>query len=164
MNGSIQSTHVFDRLNVIIGIIVSALSYVLGEHWILFFAFLCLNIGDYITGCLKARLANKTSSVRGAIGVFKKLGYWLMIMVAFGSSAIFIEIGEVIGINLGVTSLIGWFVLSTLIINELRSIIENFIEAGYKVPEILSRGLEVADKAVKGTMSVAEELIEKDEK
>ena len=71
-----------------------------------------------------------------------------MIMVAFGASAIFIEIGKVIGVNLGITTLLGWFVLASLIINEIRSILENFVEAGYNVPAILVNGLKVADQIV----------------
>ncbi|MCQ4795612.1 phage holin family protein, partial [Anaerofustis stercorihominis] len=78
----------------------------------------------------------------------KKLGYWLMIMVAFGASAIFIEIGKAIGVDLGITTLLGWFVLASLLINEIRSILENFVEAGFNVPIILIKGLEVADKVV----------------
>ena len=81
-------------------------------------------------------------------GVLKKLGYWLMIMVAFGASAVFVEIGKAIGIDLEITTLLGWFVLASLIVNEIRSICENFVEAGYNVPQILVKGLEVADKVV----------------
>ena len=60
----------------------------------------------------------------------KKLGYWLMIMVAFGAGAVFIEIGNSIGIDLGITTLLGWFVLASLIVNEIRSICENFGGSG----------------------------------
>ena len=94
------------------------------------------------------KMANKENSVRGWKGVLKKLGYWLMIMVAFGASAIFIEIGKAIGVDLGITTLLGWFVLASLLINEIRSILENFVEAGFNVPIILIKGLEVADKVV----------------
>ena len=137
-----------DWYNVITGAIVAILSYVLGEHWILFVAFLLLNVADWITGWMKSRINRKENSVKGWQGVLKKLGYWIMIMVAFGSSAVFIEIGLAIGINLGVTTLLGWFVLASLIINEIRSIVENFVEAGFDVPYILVKGLEVADKVV----------------
>ena len=71
-----------------------------------------------------------------------------MVMVAFGASAVFIEIGNVIGVDLGITTLLGWFVLASLLINEIRSILENFVEAGFNVPVILVKGLEVADKVV----------------
>ena len=43
--------------------------------------------------------------------------------------------------------MIGWFVLGSLIINETRSILENLIEAGCKVPKALMKGLEVAETA-----------------
>ena len=137
-----------DKYNMIVGAVVAILSYILGEHWILFVAFLLLNVADWFTGWMKSRMAGKENSMAGWKGVLKKLGYWLMIMVAFGASAVFIEIGKAIGIDLGITTLLGWFVLASLIINEIRSILENFVEAGYNVPKILVNGLEVADKVV----------------
>ena len=143
-----QALPFLDEFNAQVGLIVAVLTYIFGEHWILFAGFFALNIIDYITGCLKSRINGKTNSTKGAMGVLKKLGYWLMIMVAFSSSVIFMEIGEVIGVNLGITKLIGWFVLASLIINEIRSILENFVEAGYDVPNVLTKGLEVASKAV----------------
>lgn len=139
---------IIDGYNAIAGAVVAVLSYILGEHWILFAAFLLLNIADWLTGWMKSRLANKENSMKGWKGVLKKLGYWLMIMVAFGASAVFTEIGATIGIDLGITTLLGWFVLASLLINEIRSILENFVEAGFNVPIILVKGLEVADKAV----------------
>mgnify|MGYP000700790958 FL=1 len=139
---------IIDSYNAAVGAIVAVLSYILGEHWILFVAFLLLNVADWLTGWMKSRMAGKENSVRGWKGVLKKLGYWLMIMVAFGASAVFIEIGVVIGIDLGITTLLGWFVLASLLINEIRSILENFVEAGFNIPNILIKGLEVADKVV----------------
>lgn len=68
--------------------------------------------------------------------------------MAFGASTVFVEIGATLGINLEITVLLGWFVLASLIVNEIRSILENFVEMGYKVPRILTQGLEVADKAI----------------
>ena len=139
---------IIDGYNAIVGAIVAVLSYILGEHWVLFVAFLLLNVADWITGWMKSRMAGKENSVKGWKGVLKKLGSWLMIMVAFGASAIFIEIGKAIGVDLGITTLLGWFVLASLLINEIRSILENFVEAGYNVPTILIKGLEVAEKVV----------------
>ena len=139
---------IIDTYNAVAGAVVAVLSYVLGEHWFLFVAFLALNVADWITGWMKSRMAGKENSVKGWQGVLKKLGYWIMVMVSFGASAVFIEIGSTIGVDLGITSLLGWFVLASLIINEIRSIVENFVEAGYNVPAILVNGLEVADKIV----------------
>lgn len=137
-----------DTYNAIVGGIVAVLSFVFGEHWILFALFLLFNIIDWLTGWMKSRIAGKENSMKGWQGVLKKLGYWLMILVAFSASAVFIEIGNTIGIDLGITTLLGYFVLASLIVNELRSILENFVEAGFNVPAILVNGLEVADKMI----------------
>lgn len=137
-----------DTYNAIVGGIVAILSFVFGEHWILFAIFLLFNIADWLTGWMKSRMAGKENSVKGWQGVLKKLGYWLMILVAFATSAVFIEIGNTLGMDLGITTLLGYFVLASLLVNELRSILENFVEAGYNVPTVLVKGLEVADKVV----------------
>lgn len=137
-----------DTYNAIVGGIVAVLSFVFGEHWILFAIFLLFNVADWLTGWMKSRMAGKENSVKGWQGVLKKIGYWLMILVAFAASAVFIEIGNTLGMNLGVTTLLGYFVLASLLVNELRSILENFVEAGYNVPTVLVKGLEVADKVV----------------
>lgn len=133
-----------DKYNIFVGAAVAILNYVFGEHWVLFLAYLLLNICDWLTGWLKSSIAGKTSSNAGLKGVLKKVGHWVMIALAFGMGVVFIEIGNVIGVDLGITILLGWFVLANLTINELRSIIENFVEAGYKVPAVLTKGLAVA--------------------
>lgn len=137
-----------DTYNAIVGGIVAILLFVFGEHWILFAIFLLFNVADWLTGWMKSRMAGKENSMKGWQGVLKKLGYWLMILVAFAASAVFIEIGNTLGMDLGVTTLLGYFVLASLLVNELRSILENFVEAGYNVPIVLVKGLEVADKVV----------------
>ena len=90
---------VIDTYNAIVGAAVAVLSYIFGEHWILFALFLAFNIADWITGWMKSRLAHKENSKAGWKGVLKKLGYWIMIAVAFGASAVFVEIGRTLGIN-----------------------------------------------------------------
>lgn len=139
---------IIDTYNAIVGGIVAILTVVFGEHWILFALFLLFNIADWFTGWMKSRLAHKENSTAGWKGVLKKIGYWLMILVSFGASAVFIEIGTVLGIDLQITTLLGWFVLASLLVNEIRSICENFVEAGFNVPNILIKGLAVADKAI----------------
>lgn len=134
--------------NAVLGAIVAALTMVFGEHWYLFAAFLALNIIDWITGWMKSRIMKKENSVKGWQGVLKKIGYWIMILFAFLISAGLIEVGTVIGIDLQITTVLGWFVLASLLVNEARSICENFVEAGFNVPKILSNGLAVADKLI----------------
>ena len=107
-----------------------------------------MNVVDYITGCMKSAINHKINSNKGWIGVLKKLGYWIMIVVAFTFSAFLVEIGEMLGVDFHVTTLLGWFVLASLCINEVRSIIENLVQCGYNVPNVLTKGLEVADKII----------------
>lgn len=138
-----------DAINALGGTVVVVLTAALGTHWFLFVGFLILNIIDYITGVRKSRLTGKDNSAKGVKGVWKKLGYWLMVLVAFLASAIFIEVGQTLGIDLSVTTYVGWFTLASLIVNELRSILENFVEAGDNVPSVLTKGLEAAENAIK---------------
>ena len=144
----IQSNQAITLKDAVIGAVIAFFSMIFGEHWILFAVFLLFNVVDYITGWMKAKMANKVNSTAGLIGILKKLGYWIMIMVSFLASVLFIEIGNTLGIDLGITTLLGWFVLASLTINELRSIIENLVETGYNIPNILTKGLEVADKII----------------
>jgi toxin secretion/phage lysis holin len=137
-----------DAYNSLLGAIIASLTMIFGKHWFLFAFFLVLNIIDWITGWMKSRMAGKENSVKGWQGVLKKLGYWLMIAFGFGIAACLIEVGSTIGVDLQITTILGWFVLASLIVNEARSIVENFVEAGFNVPMILQNGLEVADKLI----------------
>ena len=148
---------VTDTYNAFLGTIIAILTMVFGEHWFIFALFLLLNVADWLTGWMKSRINGVENSVAGWKGVLKKLGYWLMIIVAFAIAAGLIEIGKVINIDLGITTLLGWFVLASLIVNEARSILENFVEAGYDVPTVLTKGLQVADQKLNGTDEESEE-------
>lgn len=138
---------VTDGINFLLGGIVAALSYLFGEHWALFAIFLLFNTLDWVTGWMKSRLAGKENSLKGLTGVIKKLGYWLIVFLAFAAGYWFIAMGQLLGIDMHITTLLGWFVLASLTVNELRSVLENLVEAGYNVPQVLIKGLEVADKA-----------------
>lgn len=56
---------IIDGYNAIVGAVVAVLSYILGEHWILFAAFLLLNVADWITGWMKSRMTGKENSMKG---------------------------------------------------------------------------------------------------
>lgn len=144
----LQEFNYLDSYNAITGAVVAFLTLFLGKYWFLFVIFLALNVIDYITGWMKSKLTKTINSQAGLKGVIKKLGYWIMILVAFIASVFFIQIGMVLGIDLHITSALGYFVLASLTINEIRSIIENLVEAGYQVPTVLTKGLEVADKVI----------------
>lgn len=139
---------VIDTYNAILGAAVAVLSYVLGPHWFLFAIFLLLNVFDWITGWIKSKKTGKTSSKAGLWGIMKKFGYWMMIIASFSITAGFTELGSILGMDLGVTTLLGWFVLASLLVNEARSICENLVEMGINVPTILVKGLQAANRVV----------------
>lgn len=113
-----------------------------------FLLFLMMNVLDWITGSIKARYLKTENSSSGVIGVVKKLGNWIIIFIAFAMSYAFIRLGKMIGIDLGITNLLGWFVLLSLTVNEIRSILENLIACNVKVPYFLIRGLESCNKKI----------------
>ena len=144
----LQEFNYLDSYNAIAVTVIAFVALIFRQDWYLFMIFLALNVIDYITGWLKSKILKKINSNAGLKGVIKKLGYWIMILVAFIASTFFIQIGNVLGIDLQVTTLLGYFVLASLAVNEIRSILENLVESGYNVPKILTKGLEVADDII----------------
>ena len=62
---------------------------------------------------------------------------------------LFIGLGhDLLGINLNFLLLLGWFTLACLLVNEIRSILENLVECGYNVPAFLIKGLAVTEKLI----------------
>ncbi len=139
---------ILDGINWFWGGIVMAFSAIFGVYWYFFAALLILNVIDFFTGIYKARTLGTESSNKGYKGIVKKIAYWVIIGIAFFLGYAFEDLGEIIGINLGFTYLIGWLTLATSIINEIRSILENFVEIGVKIPVWLIKGLEVANDKI----------------
>ena len=76
-------------------------------------------------------------------GIERSYGLTLTCMMCV--AAVFTALGnDVLQIDLSFLDLLGWFCLASLMVNELRSIIENFVEMGYNVPVVLTKGLQVA--------------------
>lgn len=138
-----------DTYNVAIGTVVAILSAIFGAYWYLFAGYLVLNILDWLTGWYKARKQKKESSYVGLWGIIKKTGYWVVLLVAFMVPALFIHLGrDLLGINLEFLVLLGWFTLAALLVNEVRSILENLVESGYNIPDFLIRGLAITEKLI----------------
>ena len=138
-----------DRYNSVAGAVVAILTAVFGVYWYIFVAYMALNIIDWLSGWANARRQKKESSKIGLSGIFKKLGYWALILVAFIVGYVFVHLGnDILNINLSFLMMIGWYTLTLLMINEARSIIENLVELGYHVPELLVKGLAVTQKIV----------------
>ena len=110
--------------------------------------YLILNILDYVTGTIKSKVTHTESSNKGLLGIVKKVCYWILILIAFLISFLLMQIGSKLNINLEFVMLFGWFTLACLIINESRSIIENLVEIGIDVPEILTKGLNVYESVL----------------
>ncbi len=140
---------IVNKTNFIYGVIVAFCAAVFGRYWFLFVGFLVLNVIDYLTGWIKAKYYNKNeSSAIGAKGVLKKVMYWCVIGIAFFVSTAFVHLGDMLGISLGFVVFFGYFTLATYLVNEIRSILENFVEMGVNVPGFLTTGLEVVSKKV----------------
>ncbi|MBR0365413.1 MAG: phage holin family protein [Clostridia bacterium] len=138
-----------NKINLIGAAAVTLLSALFGGFWYLFLAFAALNVLDYVTGIIKSKVAHTENSVKGFNGIVKKLGSWVVVAIAFFLAVGFKDIGRAIGIDLGFTVFIGWFTLCTLIINEIRSVLENLVEIGVDVPPWLVKGLEAANDKLK---------------
>lgn len=146
-------TKVIDAYNLCVGAAVMLLSSLFGAYWYLFATYFILNVFDWLTGWYKSRKLQKESSKVGLKGIIKKLGYWVIIAVAFLVSGVFVQMGnDLLHIDLSFLGLIGWFTLACLLVNEVRSILENLLECGYNVPAILVRGLAVTEKLLNEKM------------
>lgn len=143
---------VFNKVTNSISIICTTFTSILGVEWTLFVGFLILNIFDYITGTIKSKIKKEENSSKGLIGIVKKICYWILIGISFLIAYLLVQLGNKLNINIEFIMLLGWFTLACLIINEARSIIENFIEIGIKVPMFLKKGLETYENIINNTI------------
>lgn len=140
---------IMESYNAAVGVVMTVLIEIIGAYNYIFSIYMVLNILDWLTGWYKARKNQELSSQKGFSGALKKIGYWVIILIAFLIPYVFVTLGEeMLGLDLSFLSTLGWFTLASLIINEIRSILENLIACGYKVPEILTRGLSITKNIV----------------
>lgn len=147
-----------DKYNAAVGAAIAVFSAVFGVYWYLFFGYLVLNVIDWLTGWYKARKKGKESSAVGWKGAAKKVGYWVIILVAFMMPTLFVHLGrDMLGINLDFLMLFGWFTLASLLVNEIRSILENLVECDYNVPNFLIKGLAVTEKLIQAEINITDD-------
>ena len=147
-----------DKYNAAVGAAIAVFSAVFGVYWYLFLGYLVLNVIDWLTGWYKARKKGKESSAVGWKGAAKKVGYWVIILVAFMMPTLFVHLGrDMLGINLDFLMLFGWFTLASLLVNEIRSILENLVECGYNVPNFLIKGLAVKEKLIQAEINITDD-------
>lgn len=147
-----------DKYNLTVAAIATVLSAVLGQYYYLFVGFLLCNILDWLTGWYRSYKLHQESSYVGLKGIIKKVGYWAILLVSFLIPNLLVQfLNDMLHIDTGFLLLFGWFTLATLLINELRSILENLVEAGFGVPVFLIQGLAVAEKLVSAHIEFNEE-------
>lgn len=109
-----------------------------------------LMIIDYISGMLAAKKeafenpGNKKygwSSRRNILGIYKKVGYMLTILVAISIDYLIFKFAEEIGLDFGSNTIFGLLVTVWFIINELISILENVGRMGAELPDFLKKAL-----------------------
>lgn len=144
---------IFNKTTSSISAICTILTATFGIEWVLFAGYLVLNIVDYFTGTIKAKIRKVESSNKGLTGVIKKVCYWILIGISFFISYLLMQLGEKININLEFIMLFGWFTLACLIVNESRSIIENLVEVGINVPTFLKKGLKEYENIINNTIN-----------
>ena len=138
---------VLNVYNALVGGVVMLLSGILGEYWYLFAAFLALNMLDWFSGWAKSRVLHKESSQAGLQGIVKKTGYWAVIAAAFLIAHALTRLSsDMMGVRLEFLQMLGWFTLASFLVNEARSICENFVAMGYPVPVFLAKGLQITQE------------------
>lgn len=109
-----------------------------------------LMIIDYISGMLAAKkeaLENPGdsrygwSSKRSILGIYKKLGYMLTILVAVSIDYLIFKFTKEIGLEFHSDTIFGLLVTVWFIINELISILENVGRMGTELPDFLKKVL-----------------------
>lgn len=109
-----------------------------------------LMIIDYISGMLAAKKEGMEhpndakygwSSKKSIIGIYKKVGYILIVLVAISTDYIIFKIINELGISYQTNTMFGLLVIIWLILNELLSILENAGRMGVNLPSFLVKVL-----------------------
>ena len=142
-----------NNFTAIKGLFTAIFAY-LGNKWGLICPTLTLlillMITDYISGMLAAKKEaiehpNDSkygwSSKKSIIGIYKKFGYILTILVALSTDYIIFKIINEIGITYQTNTTFGLLIIIWLILNELLSILENAGRMGVNLPSFLVKAL-----------------------
>lgn len=111
------------------------------NYWYLFVSYAILNLLEVIIDSL-LHPNKKNTHHTFYKKIINKTGYWIVILIAFGFSGIFDTLGNsLMGIDLSVVYLIGWYTLGLLLINEVNDILNGLVSMGIKVPGILIKSI-----------------------
>lgn len=135
-----------DGIKSAAGIAVAFMTALFGQYWFLFAGLFVFNIIDLLTRwyCCKFNKAETTVIKE----IIKKIGYWIVIAMAFYIAFVFKNIGNILGIDLSFSVGLGWLVLAGYLINEMRSVLENAVKLGWDAPKLLLKVVRKADDAI----------------
>lgn len=109
-----------------------------------------LMIADYVSGMLASKkeavehpddINFGWSSKKSVMGIYKKVGYILTILVALSTDYIIYKLVEEMGISYQTNTFFGFLVIIWFIINELLSILENAARMGAVLPKFIQNAL-----------------------
>ena len=114
-------------INFVTGTVLTNIVYFLGGLDLALQTLLILIVLDYITGVMKAITNKKLSSEIGAKGIIKKVGYLIMVALAF-------LVDRIMGDTGTIRNIVTYFFVA----NEGISILENWTAMGLKTPKVIS--------------------------
>lgn len=126
--------------NVLRGILAAFLAAVLAYFHTLVVPLIVLGVVmvvDYITGMTQAWISETLSSRVGVMGIIKKCGYLVAVIVAAVVDYIIQTTAIGAGMDLHGVCFFGLLVVIWLILNECISILENLCEIGVPLPSFL---------------------------
>lgn len=92
---------------------------------------------DYLTGMVAAWITKTLSSRVGVVGIFKKLSYIVVIIVAMMADWAITQGGAYFGVQIKEQGFVALLVIVWLLINEIISILENIGRVGVAYPKWL---------------------------
>ena len=124
--------------NSVIAVICTGLIYLLGGLDVALTCLLIAIILDYVSGFIKAFVTKQLSSKIGAMGIVKKVGVLLIVMLA-------VLIDRVTGETGAIRTLVIYYFVA----NEGLSIVENLGQAGVPIPQSIKKALKALKKESK---------------
>lgn len=115
------------------------------SQYILFLLFVVLNVFDILMKLVVKELKLTRFNIKKEM--FMKGAIWIIIGIAFITALSLTKLGNLIQVDLSFSQILGWLVLSSLMISEVKSILQNITRIGIKVPSIFISVLtDVKDK------------------
>lgn len=132
---------------------IAAISAKLGILFYVLIIFAFAMVIDFISGMAASKkesienpedLTKGWSSKRGMLGIFKKFGYILVVLVAIIVDYVIFKVAATLNINMPTSTFFGLLVTVWFILNELLSIIENAGRMGVDgIPDFLVNAITV---------------------